>query len=182
MIKIIGGSYRSRNIETPDSVTTLPTKNMVRGAMLSSLGDRIEGSCVLDLFAGSGALGIEALSRGAASCLFVEKDPKAYKVILGNLALLRENKGQVLNSDYKVALERAKKEGKVFDIVFLDPPYAMKESYQEAVDFLLSNSMLSEEACLILEYEGEIPFHSDLPFQREYKYGKTKVLSLRRSL
>ena len=182
MIKIIGGDYRSRNIETPDSATTLPTKNMVRGAMLSSLGDRIEGARVLDLFAGSGALGIETLSRGAASCLFVEKDRAAYQIVVMNLASLRETKGEVLNSDYRVALERAKKEGRIFDIVFLDPPYAMKGAYQEAVDFLLDNSMLGEEATLILEYEGDLPFHSDLPFQREYKYGKTKVLALRRSL
>ena len=178
MIKIIGGDYRSRNIETPDSATTLPTKNMVRGAMLSSLGDRIEGARVLDLF----ALGIETLSRGAASCLFAEKDRAAYQIVVKNLASLRETKGEVLNSDYRAALERAKKEGRVFDIVFLDPPYAMKGAYQEAVDFLLDNSMLGEEATLILEYEGDLPFHSDLPFQREYKYGKTKVLALRRSL
>ena len=79
-------------------------------------------------------------------------------------------------------MERAKKEGRVFDIVFLDPPYAMKGAYQEAVDFLLDNSMLGEEATLILEYEGDLRFHSDLPFQSEYKYGKTMVLALRRSL
>ncbi len=180
MIKVIGGAYRSRILETP-ATDTLPTKNMVRGAMLSSLGDRIEGSRVLDLFAGSGALGIETLSRDAISCLFVERNPLAAKVVERNLASLKESKGIVWNCDYMVALERAKKEGKVFDIVFLDPPYALKESYQLAVDYLLDGGMLSEKACLILEYEGEIPFaNKAFPFQREYKYGKTKVLALRR--
>ena len=182
MIKVIGGTYRSRVLETPEE-GTLPTKNMVREAMLSSLGDRIEGAKVLDLFAGSGALGIEALSRGASSCLFVEKSPKAAKIVEKNLSSLKETKGVVWNCDYLVAFSRMKQEGKRFDIVFLDPPYAMKESYQEAVDSLLGNDLLGEEASLILEYEGEIPFtNKSFPFERHYKYGKTHVLALRRVL
>ncbi len=182
MIKIIGGTYRSRIILTPEE-GTLPTKNMVRGSMLSSLGDRIEGACVLDLFAGSGALGIETLSRGASSCLFVEKSPAAAKIIEKNLLTLKENKGTVWNCDYFLALNRAKQEEKKFDIVFLDPPYAMKESYQLAVDFLLEQGLLSEAATLILEYEGTIPFENKaFPFERHYKYGKTNVLALRRVL
>lgn len=181
MIKIIGGTYRSRIIQTPDE-GTLPTKNMVRGAMISSLGEYIGGAKVLDLFAGSGALGIEALSHGASSCLFVDKNPKAAEIVKTNLSNLKENRGEVWNCDYLSALSRMKEQGKVFDVIFLDPPYAMKESYQIAVDFLLKNSLCNEQACLILEYEGDIPFSSDLPFQREYKYGKTKVLSLRRKI
>ncbi len=182
MIKVIGGKYRSRILQTPEE-GTLPTKNMVRGAMLSSLGDRIEGAEVVDLFAGSGALGIEALSREAKSCLFVEKSAKAAKVIEGNLASLKESKGVVWNCDYLTALSRAKQEGRRFDIVFLDPPYAMKESYQLAVSFLLDEGMLNEEATLLLEYEGTIPFiNKGFPFERRYKYGKTNVLALRRVL
>jgi len=84
--------------------------------------------------------------------------------------------------DYQAALAQAKQKGMAFDIVFLDPPYAMKDAYRLSVDCLLQNGMLGEEACLILEYEGEIPFESPFPFQREYRYGKTKVLSLRRVL
>lgn len=182
MIKVIAGTYRSRILETPDE-GTLPTKNRVREAMLSSLGDRIEGSSVLDLFAGSGALGIETLSRGASNCLFVEKSVQAAKVVEGNLRALKESKGQVWNCDYLVALSRAKKEGRRFDIVFLDPPYAMKDSYQLSVDFLLNEGLLNPEATLILEYEGKIPFENrGFPFERNYNYGKTNVLALRRVL
>ncbi len=182
MIKIIGGTYRSRIIATPDE-GTLPTKNRVREAMLSSLGEKIEGAHVLDLFAGSGALGIETLSREASSCLFVEKNPVAAKIVEKNLASLKESKGTVWNCDYLDALNRAKQEGKKFDIVFLDPPYALKESYQIAVDFLLGEGLLGEEATLILEYEGTIPFENKgFPFERHYKYGKTNVLALRRVL
>lgn len=182
MIKIIGGIYRSRIILTPEE-GTLPTKNMVRGSMLSSLGERIEGARVLDLFAGSGALGIEALSRGASSCLFVEKSPAAARIVEKNLLALKESKGTVWNCDYLSALNRAKEEGRQFDVVFLDPPYVMKGSYQSAVNFLLQEGLLSEAAALILEYEGTIPFESKgFPFERHYKYGKTNVLALRRAL
>lgn len=181
MIKIIGGTYRSRIIKTPEE-GTLPTKNMVRGAMVSSLGERIKNARVLDLFAGSGALGIEALSHGSSSCLFVDKNPKAAAIVKENLTSLKESKGEVWVSDYASALSKIKEEGRVFDVIFLDPPYALKESYQIAVDYLLENSLCSEDACFILEYEGDIPFECALPFKREYKYGKTKVLALRRSL
>ncbi len=182
MIKIIGGTYRSRIILTPEE-GTVPTKNRVREAVLSSLGNRIGGARVLDLFAGSGALGIETLSRGASSCLFVESAPAAAKIVEKNLVTLKEDKGTVWNCDYMVALSRAKQEGKKFDIVFLDPPYAMKESYQLAVDFLLNEGLLGEEATLILEYEGTIPFENKaFPFERRYNYGKTNVLALRRVL
>lgn len=183
MIKVIGGTYRSRNLQTPPEEITLPTKNMVRGAMVSSLGEAISGARVLDLFAGSGALGIESLSRGASSCVFVDASRVAAKVVQDNLASLKESKGEVLNLDYQTALNRLKEEGRVFDIVFLDPPYAKKEAYQTSVSYLLDHGMLSPSAILILEYEGEIEIDRT-PFAgaREYKYGKSKVLALRRSL
>ena len=160
MIQIIGGKNRSRKIETPDSSTTLPTKNMVRSAMFSALHD-VKGDVVLDLYAGSGALGLEALSRGAREAVFVEVDAKAAKVVAKNIATLKEQKRR-------------------FSLVFLDPPYAMKSSYQEVVDYLLSSDMLEENARLILEYEGEIPFDSSsFGFAKEYKYGKSKFLYLK---
>ena len=179
MIQIVGGKYRSRKIDTPDSFTTLPTKNMVRGAMFSALHE-VSGDIVLDLFAGSGALGIEALSRGATHCTFVEKDQKAANIIAHNLSILKENNGVLLPFDDKKALERLKKEGRKFSLVLLDPPYAYKESYQYAVDYLIENDMLLDNPRFILEYEGEIPFDSSrFGFAREYKYGKSKFLYLK---
>ena len=95
MINVIGGKYRSRVLLTPPSSTTLPTKNMVRGAIFSALGN-LNGAIVLDLFAGSGALGIEALSRGAKEAIFVELDKVAAKVVKDNLDKLKEENGRVL--------------------------------------------------------------------------------------
>ena len=180
MIQIIGGKYRSRKIETPSSLTTLPTKNMVRGAMMSALGD-FDNARVLDLYAGSGALGIEALSRGARHCLFVEKDPAANRIVRDNLALLKEGNAEVWLSEDKKALERMKNEKWHFDIVFLDPPYALKEAYQYDVDFLLREGIADMDTKFILEFEGEIPFDTgEFGFCREYHYGKTRLLYIRK--
>lgn len=180
MIRLSGGKYRSRVIETPDSSTTLPTKNMVRGAMLSVLFS-VKDDVVLDLYAGSGALGLEALSRGAKHGVFVEKDAKAARIVRKNIESLKENNAEVINSDNASALVELKKKGRVFTLVFLDPPYANKASYQQDVDFLINNGMLSNEARLILEFEGEIPFDaSAFAFSKEYRYGKTKFLYLKR--
>ena len=181
MIKVIVGKYRTRVLETPPSVP-LPTKNMVRGAMMSALGDSLANAKVLDLFAGSGALGIEALSRGASDAVFCDHSLDAAKVINGNLKKLGEQR-MVYPYDYKTALDMLKGKKEIFDIVFLDPPYKEKDAYQYAVSFLLDNEMLAHDACIVLEYEGDIEVDvSPFEFQRTYRYGKTNVMLLRRHL
>lgn len=180
MIKIVGGTYRSRIILTPNE-GTVPTKSMVREAIFSALSDIIPASSCLDLFAGSGALGIEALSRGAKQTVFVDSEPAAYLVIEKNLMTLKETKGIIIKADYLAALAKLASEKKVFDVIFLDPPYAMKDSYQETVNFVLSHRMLSPNGAVVLEYEGTIPFEES-PFllARHYNYGRTNVLIVRR--
>ena len=177
MIKISSGTYRSRVIQTPEE-GTLPTKNRVREAMMSMVTPYLCGASVLDLFAGSGALGIEALSRGAARCLFVDAAKRACDVISANLSALRERNGTVLNLDYMSALARMKEP---FDLVFLDPPYAMKESYQKSIDYLLEHHLLSQESAVVVEYEGELGLDTGaFASRRDYAYGKTKVILLKR--
>ena len=177
MIKVIGGKYRSRNLLTPEE-GTLPSKNMVRGAMISALGSDLDGAHCLDLFAGSGALGIEALSRGASFCHFVDLSKKACDVVRKNLATLKETNAEVHSMGYEIFLRRYA--GKPFDIVFLDPPYAMKESYQSSIQAMLERDLLSQDCVLILEYEGEIDVDTSRFGEiRDYRYGKTKVRLLR---
>lgn len=177
MIKVIGGKYRSRNLLTPEE-GTLPSKNMVRGAMISALGPSIEDAICLDLFAGSGALGIEALSRGASYCYFVDVNRKAADIVRKNLETLKETNASVSCVSYETFLNTY--DGKPFGIVFLDPPYAMKSSYQEAVDILIQKGLLQKDGALLLEYEGEIEIdESKFGFVRDYRYGKTKVKLLR---
>lgn len=176
MIKVGSGKYRSRNLLTPKE-GTLPTKSMVRDAMLNAVSTAIPGGRVLDLFAGSGALGIEALSRGASYCVFVDASLDAANTVQKNLETLKETNARVIRSDYRSALSSLAKEQ--FDIVFLDPPYAMKESYGEVLGVLLREKMLKTRAYVVLEYEGEIDIDGGaFASRRDYRYGKTKVIIL----
>lgn len=178
MLRVSGGKYRGRNLAVPEDVT-VPTKARVREAMMSICAHAINNGNVLDLFAGSGALGIEALSRGASYCVFVDLDRKASKVILDNLTLLKEKNARVLNLDAMEALSRLK--GMRFDLVFLDPPYAKKELYQRCLTAMLEADMLSEGATILLEYEGELEIDdSPFSFRRDYTYGMTKLVQLRK--
>lgn len=177
MIKISSGIYRSRVIQTPEE-GTLPTKNRVREAMMSAIYSYIKGACVLDLFAGSGALGIEALSRGAEKAYFVDANRRAYDIVVGNLKTLKENRAVTYQGDYLEAIARFKEP---FDIVFLDPPYAMKESYQKAIDALLQKELLKPQCVIVVEYEGELELnHEAFTERRDYTYGKSKVILLKR--
>lgn len=176
MLRIIGGEHRSRLIQTPEE-GTVPTKNRVREACFSALGPYLNGAKVLDLFAGSGALAIEALSRGAKEAVFVDHSPKACAIIRDNLTSLKET-GEVINADYLSALEKLN--GTSFDLVFLDPPYAEKEYYQKAIDYLLSHDMLNPSSAVVVEYEGELDLdRSGFEYSKDYRYGYTRLIILR---
>jgi 16S rRNA (guanine(966)-N(2))-methyltransferase RsmD len=123
-MRIISGKYRSRRILMPSGIR--PTKDKVREAVFNVLAGRIRDSLVLDMFAGSGAFGIEALSRGAASALFVDKSDECIKTIEKNLDILQIPIGQdaeVVKKDSFQAIKALHKEARKFDIIFLDPPY-----------------------------------------------------------
>ena len=176
MLRIVAGKYRSRMIEVP-SEGTVPTKNRVREALFSSLGENVVGANVLDLFAGSGALGIESLSRGAAHCLFVDNAPEAVNVIQKNLASLGEKEGEVSLSDYRDALKGM---GNPFDVVFLDPPYADTEAYRESLRLLEERKLLNPNALVYIEYEGDCPIDkTKYPAAKEKHYGRSHLLILR---
>lgn len=177
MLKIVAGEYRSRVIETPDSLT-IPSKSIVRTGLSNALMNQFAGAEVLDLFAGSGALGLEALSRGAHHAVFVDSSPAAAKAIRANIATLKAA-GEFLQADYRAALDRFQAEKRVFDIVYLDPPYALKEVYQSVPALLLEFALLSPCAAVVLEYEGTIdPPVSLYRSSRTYNYGRTHVLIL----
>lgn len=177
MIKILAGTYRSRNILTPDEGTE-PTKNRVREAMMSAVYPYIQGATVLDLFAGSGALGIEALSRGAKKAYFVDVAKRATDVIHKNLDTLKERNGVVLNMSFMEAIATFHEP---FDLVFLDPPYAMKDSYQQAIDALCARALLKEDSAVVVEYEGQLELRTEaFSSRRDYTYGKTKVILLKK--
>jgi 16S rRNA (guanine966-N2)-methyltransferase len=179
MLKIVSGIYRSRIIETPASLQ-VPTKSIVRTGLSNALMDKMEGAVVLDLFAGSGALGFEALSRGAKDAYFVDDSEEAIQAITKNIQALR-CPGHPLLMKYEQALTRFEREKLAFDIVFLDPPYVMKEVYKEVPGYLLSHGLLKGGAAVVLEFDGTVEAPSSLfSFARTYNYGRTHVLILRR--
>ena len=121
-MKIVSGIYGGRPLKTLEGKTTRPTSDKVRGAIFNMIGPYFEGGRVLDLYAGSGGLSIEAVSRGMSSAVLVERDRKAQTIVAENIQMTKEvGKFQLLKMDAERALEQVSGE---IDLVFLDPPYA----------------------------------------------------------
>ena len=180
-MRIVGGKNRSRLIEFPhDANITRPTKDVVREGLFNALSYDVIDKDVLDLFAGSGSLGFEALSRGARSVVFVDNDKTAVQIIKKNANTLAETNITILNADYLKALNEFKNIGKTFDIVFLDPPYKM-EIIDEIIDYLLDAQMLNKNAIIVIETDYQLK-DNDIRFTKikSYKYGRTFVTIKRR--
>lgn len=159
MIRIIGGSLRSRLIKTPKTCTR-PTSSMVRKAFFDICQSEVEGSRFLDLYAGSGAMGIEALSRGASHSTFVDHNRQVIHVLKENLkALELEEKATIMMKEALPALKALKNGGSLFDLIYIDPPY--DQDPFPILQFLDENPLLSPEGHLFFE-EGspsKIPIH-----------------------
>ncbi len=172
-MRVITGSCRGKKLKTLDTFDTRPTTDMVKEAVFSAIQFDVPGAAVLDLFAGSGQLGIEALSRGASHCVFVDSNPSAVSVIKENLSdckLVKESR--VLNMDSFDYLKTAKKG---FDIVLLDPPYN-KGTLQKVLPALAD--MLGQGAIVVCEHERELTLDEEygrLKQHKRYKYGKIAV-------
>lgn len=123
-MRIIAGEWKGRRLVTPRGHTTRPTADQVRIALMDTLSSRLAGARVLDLFAGAGGVGLEALSRGATHATLVERDARAVAALQANVATLGAGvRARVMRDDVVRALARLAREGQVFDVVFLDPPY-----------------------------------------------------------
>ncbi len=174
MIKVISGKYRSRNLIVPDCLL-VPSKSIVREALGNIVREYVSNSSCLDLFAGSGAVGIEFLSNKAASCDFVEHNPECFASIKTNLNNMKERNGRVFLSD---SLEFLKKTDTAYDIIFIDPPYADHEAYSKSLEIIKQRNLLKKNGAIILEYEGERkPFDdSSYSYSKEKRYGKTRLI------
>ena len=179
-MRVISGKARGVNLKTPDGVLTRPTIDRVKEALFSIINFDIPASNVLDLFGGTGQLGIEALSRGAKSAVFVDQREDACKLIKENLRRTKlEQDAKVVRMDYLDYLKRCKEK---FDIIFLDPPYA---------EVFLENALKCITEIDILQSGGiivaERPLGKDLPWDfegytrsKDYKYGKVLLTIYRK--
>ncbi len=173
-MRIVAGKYRHRLIDYPEIVSTRPTMDKVREALMSAIGNEIKGKIVLDLFAGSGALGIESLSRGAEKCYFVDNNQIAVNVIKNNIKKLSiSEETYVYKLSYKDFLES--NQDKKFSLVFLDPPYKQKDAYTTTIDYLFSKEMLTDDAIIIMESDFEMKLNSHFKKFKHYKYGMIHV-------
>ncbi|MGA2050394.1 MAG: 16S rRNA (guanine(966)-N(2))-methyltransferase RsmD [Terracidiphilus sp.] len=153
-MRIIAGSYRSRSLEAPPGLATRPTSDRLRETLFNVLAPRIEGAAFLDLYAGSGAVGIEALSRGAASVEFVDRAPAALKILRTNLFRLGLTAGfRIHAASVKTTLQRINPLEE-FDLVFLDPPYDAATEYSATLGLLGGGGagLLTSGALVIAEH------------------------------
>ncbi len=173
-MRVISGTARGRKLKEPEGHAIRPTTDMVKESVFNIIQFDIEGRRVLDLFAGTGQLGIEALSRGAASAVFVDASTDAVRLVRDNIKHLGfEDKATVLKSDAVAFL----KNGGKFDVIFLDPPYdtgLLEKVLRNLIEF----DMLKENGIIICEtnVERQLP-DARFPYKKgkEYRYGKIKV-------
>lgn len=172
-MRVITGSARGRRLKAPEGVDVRPTTDKVKEAIFSIVQFDIKGSAVLDLFSGSGQMGIEALSRGASSCVFVDSSRSSIEVTKGNIAAAGfKNEATVMNSDSIGYLRMCRN---IFDIAFLDPPYG-KGLIEQALTLL--SGYMSDRGIIVCEHELglELPENFEkMRKYRSYKYGKIEV-------
>lgn len=171
-MRVISGKYKGKKIDGFDIEGTRPTMDRVKESIFGSIQNYVKDSICLDLFAGSGSLGIEALSNGAQSCYFVDNGNIAYKVLENNVDSIDEEK-HLYKMDYQKALQVFKEKNIHFDIIFLDPPYALN-LINDALKKIKEYSLLAENGIIICEYEQE-KIITDFTCIKEKKYGSTYV-------
>ena len=180
-MRVISGTARGTRLKTPEGLQTRPTADRVKEAVFSIIQFEIQGSRFLDLFGGSGQMGIEALSRGAASAVFVDGRREACKLIQDNLKTMRLlSKASVVQSDYLGYLDRCREK---FDIIFLDPPYA-EVFLENALKKISEIDILSDRGIIICERPADKLVDleiSGLVRGKDYRYGKTWVTLFRKA-
>ena len=174
-MKIVSGTYGGRPLKTLEGKTTRPTSDKVRGAMFNMIGPYFDGGRVLDLYAGSGGLSIEAVSRGMEQAVLVEKDRRAQAIIASNIQMTKEShKFQLLKMEAHQALNQLQG---TFDLIFLDPPYA-KEQIVADIEALAERGLLGEEVMVVCETDKAVDLPEEIACLGKKKkkiYGISKV-------
>lgn len=181
MPRVVSGRYRGTVLAAPKGDNTRPTTDKVKEALFSIIQTRVPGSVFLDLFSGTGQIGIEAVSRGAERAVLVEKNGGALNIIRQNLAKIRadEDEIKVMKNSAEGALELLAAKGEKFDIIFMDPPYKIAgEQAIKAAALIKKHGLLSEDGILIVEHSDEFPLMLEdmaLEHYRSCSYGITVI-------
>ena len=182
-MRIIAGKHKSRILKTLEGMNTRPMTDRMKESIFNCIGPYFDDLQVLDLFGGSGALSLEAISRGCAHSIIVDNSREAIKVITENVNSLKENgKVSIYTADYNLALKRLANEK--FDIIFLDPPYRMN-IIGDILKFIIENKMINKDGYIICQYVrgnleklgiNEESFNEELLIKKNYSFGNSEVL------
>jgi 16S rRNA (guanine(966)-N(2))-methyltransferase RsmD len=180
-MRIISGKYRGFKLKLVNSELTRETSDKIRGAVFNSLAVKVNKARVLDLFAGSGAYGLEAISRGALSCVFNDLQSAAVKTINENIDHLKVmSQSEVFNLDYSRLIKQLKDEHQAcFDLIFLDPPYQFNE-YEKLIDDL--EPLGTEKLIIVCEVDLKTTINDTIYFEvfKQAKYGNKQIIYLER--
>ena len=176
-VRVIGGTYGGRRLRSVDGLRVRPTSDRLRETLFNILKPRIADSRFLDICAGSGAVGIEALSRGASQATFIEKSRQACSVIEANLASLGIDSKTILNRDALSAFKRLDENQQRFDIIYFDPPYA-SDIYSRVLETLGVTALIAADGIVVVEYRARDrpqPGYGDLRIYREVRQGESAL-------
>lgn len=184
-MRVVAGERKGMPLKAITGTTTRPTTDKVKESIFNIIGPFFDGGIVLDLFAGSGGLGIESLSRGASKAIFVEKDGRAYQTLHENIKKCRyEDVSETFKTDAARAVKGLLKRDIQLDYLFLDPPYH-KTEYYDLLNTLVSNSKLSNDAIIVCEHSVEVKLptnYGSYILTRQETYGSTIISVYRNNL
>jgi len=190
-MRVIAGTAKRLQLKTPEGMNTRPTTDRIKETLFNMISTELYGSAFLDLFSGSGAIGIEALSRGARGAVFIENDPKALRCLKENLEHTKLfSKAQVIGKDVIIGLKTLEKkteacpeEGFIFDFVFMDPPYESGLE-KKVLEVLSKSSIINSESTIIVEADIDTTFDEleEIGFSmiKEKKYKSNRHVFLRK--
>ncbi|MCL2384116.1 MAG: 16S rRNA (guanine(966)-N(2))-methyltransferase RsmD [Oscillospiraceae bacterium] len=185
-LRVISGKARGIKLESLEGEATRPTLDRIKESLFNIIQFELPNAIVLDLFAGSGSLGIESLSRGAKEVVFCDNSIFAIKVINSNIEKTKfAEDSEVINKDYILALKEIAKQNKKFDIIFLDPPYNT-DFAKKALDLIIEMDLLSDDGIIIIEtddkdIEEKVETIEDIKIFNIRKYGRVLLMFIRRS-
>lgn len=173
-MRIIAGKHKSRKLETLVGNNTRPMMDVMKESVFNTIGPYFDDIEILDLFGGSGALSLEAISRGAKHSFIIDLSKEAIKIISNNVKTLKEeDKVTILNMDYKEALKKL--DGKTFDLIFLDPPYRLN-IVNELLNYLLEHKMIKEGTIIVCHYvKGNAKIDPNFKLIKNYARGSAEV-------
>lgn len=174
-MRIIAGKFKGKVLKQFELDTTRPTSDLVKGAIFNILGEKITDSIFLDLFAGAGAVGIEALSRGANKVVFADSNKESIALIKKNLSLIPAKNFIIMQNQCFDVLKSLMYQGEVFDIIFLDPPYATNLA-EKCIRVIYNQGLLAENGLIVWEHdETKLELLQNIEQIRTKKYGKKYV-------